>query len=518
MFDANLPKRSGDSFKICVTMSGNVASNGYYNSLLLRQSDQIVLPILPVADGLQHAFSQPAWENFDLTEREIGTLVSPRWDSHHAHFNNCGVSYRSLSSELSALVRAKTESVTSVDKQDVQVSPETSTALTKIARQIFRVSPMREIGLLIFQVTDPLVQWFRLHGPIRKLTKNLVLMRRSHVTDFPNPQKPTPFGPGCVNWIHVSIGATRYPSRALRSKHLRHVLLEHGTIRWSHAPGSDFPDAQLRKRYKASLRNADHVWVTNLDQRTLDLAQSVCHEKWSALPHPYLLDPNAPYVPDAGFRETLLQLTNSEFVILSGSSLNLTGDQNKGIGVLLDAMSVIRNEMRLPVGLILVEWGNDIEAVRELCRTMHLETAVSFIPPMSRVRLMKSMAASDLVSDQFHFDAFGALSLRAWEQGMPVISRPISSYAATLIGMAPPVIGAASAEDVISGVASEFYSFESAGRSAYLERHLARSRGWFLDRHHHKISQKMQLQRYAELHLPHRPSALPDLWAQTSSK
>lgn len=494
------PKVTGH--EIVVTMSGNVASNGYFNSLLLSDLQELHLPIRPTGDTLRHAFSQPSWELDDLTLNDIGSIDAPMWSSTSAKKNSLYVSDRSFSGELFDYAKThKRRRPFAVPRQ-------------RTRRPARRKNPLSQrLNRFLGSVIDPVLQWLILRLLVNKLTLSTATETHQPTTDatysLPNARRSE-------KWIHISIGPTRYPPSALQSHRLRHVLIEHGTLRWSHEHGSDRLDKQLRRRFRTSVHEADHLWVTNLDHRTLELATTYCEGRWSAFPHPYRVDSQAPYQPDLGTRESLQRATRSDFLILSGSSLNLKGGQYKGVHMLLDAMKTLRHDLRLPVGLILVDWGQDAGAVRELCRISALTECVTFIPPMSRIRLMKTMAACDLISDQFSLDAFGALSLRAWEQGMPILSRPISSFAATLIGARPPVVGASSFDEIVSGVDGQFRNFNTLGRSKYLQEHCAQSRNWFLARHHHTISQKMQLQRYRELFLHDRPPAMTDLWARTT--
>lgn len=522
-------KHMNSTTDFSVTHSGNIASNGYYNDRLLRQLKHIELPLRPTSNYLRHAFSQPAWELLDLDQSDIVSIDDPVWKPEHRLTNYHAVSPRSFVGELATLIGRKDR--TSVVAEGPQVrtandsspsavfGPRTESQLAlrllgirKVLSRFLTPAQRRTVRTIAVFI-DPIFQSLILTLLIRFLG-----LCTSHLLSW--PQKLTKNRPNgrCAlhsNWIHISIGPTRYSSRAFAGKRVKHVLIEHGTLRWSHSPGSDNWDQDLRNRFKASCSTADHIWITNLDARTLELASTYCRERWSAFPHPYVVDPLAPYEPEVGARNWYRELTNADYLVLSGSSLNLRGDQNKGTQVLLDAISVIRHDLKLPIGFIFVAWGVDVTAVKSYCRENRLDDYIHFAQPMSRIRLMKTMASCDLVSDQFHLDAFGSFSLRAWEQGMPIMSRPISSYAASLIGDRPPVVAASSTIEIVEAVSTQYLLQTRIGRQPYLTSHAQESRSWFLKRHHHILSQQMQTQRYSELLMNQRPPALPDLWSRT---
>ena len=513
-----------------VTQSGNVASNGYYNDRLLRQLSYIQLPLRPTSNHVRHAFSQPAWELLDLDKSDIVSIDDPVWKPDHVLTNSHVVSPRGFVRELASLIRknyansaAESQRVATENDSPSLAAPRpaadsrfvsiflsgTRSVFSRFLIALARRRRVRTVAAFI----DPLIQTLALAFLIRYLgsCKEQPLSRPQKLTKIQSSGR-------CAlhpKWVHISIGPTRYSSRAFVSKRVRHVLIEHGTIRWSHSPGSDKWDQNLRNRFKVSCSTADHVWITNLDARTLEIASTYCRDRWSAFPHPYVVDPLAPYEPEVGARTRYRDLTNADFLVLSGSSLNLRGDQNKGTQVLLDAISVIRHDLNLPIGFIFVEWGSDVTAVKSYCQKNRLNDYIHFVQPMSRIRLMKTMVSCDLVSDQFHLDAFGSFSLRAWEQGMPIVSRPISSYAASLIGDRPPVVAASSTMEVVEALSTQYLLQSRIGRQQYLTDHAQASRSWFLSRHHHILSQQMQTQRYSELFLNQRPAALPDLWSRT---
>ena len=498
--------------KLLITICGNVANNGFFNHLLLNGiNDETVAP-RPATQNLVHAFSQPAWELHDLDLSDIGSLDDPNWDRVNSELNNKFVVRGGLPQLLKWLL-VTTRKPHEMNRSETR--PSDSVRSTTLGPQLLSrfKTGISSLKVRFAHDLSELVKSQRwIYSGVRTVAALLDPIVQSLLVTFliwRIKQRDA-----IKSWVHVSIGPTRYSSQSVQKRDVLHVLLEHGTLRWSHSISSDRWDRQLRSRFRKSCALADHVWVTNLDLRSLELANEYCQGRWSALPHPYVCDPHAPYEPCNQEREHLLQRTKSDFLVLSASSLNLSGDQNKGTQHLLKAIIEIRSGLRLPIGFVFVEWGRDVQVVKDFCRSHGLQDFVTFIPPMSRIRLMRTMAACDLVADQFHLDAFGALSLRAWEQGMPVISRPISEYAVSLIGLRPPTIPLEELTGIAEAITDQFKLFDSDGRTNYSQTHRSKSRTWFLATHQDQLSQHLQLTRYHELLQPDRPPAAPDVWAR----
>lgn len=526
-----------------VTHSGTIAGNGFFNHILLSSDECVELPLLPTSNGLIHALSQPAWEICDTDADAVGSLHEPRWTAVQAEVNRRMVSQEQfpvyLRRNLSTKKRRR------ILRADIPFYEE---CIATDGRCVFlappMISPKRASNHLrpVFKRTAEIVR-----GSIQRTTKGLSIARSRAVSKLIRmlegqsfPKRAVRFAARIIRrnfvsvlwstswnvdrklarksrgcrfatrprpdahlfagpWVHISLGAIQSPPPASQRHHMKHVLIEHGTIRWSADPPLDGADARARNLYAEQCRTADHIWVTNLDAHTLELVEAYAPNRWSVLPHPYVLDPNAPYDEDARVRTNLLSSTDSEFLVLSASSMSLGGDQNKGTEKLIEAMSLLRREMGLPVGFLMVEWGRDIDRVKDLCSESGLTRHIQFVKPLSRVRMQRTMAACDALADQFHYEAFGALSIRAWEQGMAVISRSISHKARTLIGEIPPVWDASSSKEIAQAIKDLFHQQLEIGRVPYKEYHLNTSRGWLMRRHHHGITRRLQLDRYQQM-------------------
>lgn len=540
-----------------MTHSGTIAGNGFFNHLLLSTDPRVELPLLPTSNGLIHALSQPAWETCDTNSDEIRNLHEPIWTSLQSEVNRRMVSpeqfpvylarnlsvrrrlripkadlgfYEECVATNGAAVNSAVPDQTAVthhpdagDQGDLvgtvprRKPPAAERLASSRARWTARSvrflegssSPKRAARFAARNLRRLFVSflWSTKWDVERRLKRRRIITLLSGRGS--GDRAPLLFR---APWFHISLGAIQAPPPAQQRKFMSHVLIEHGTIRWSADPPLDSADSQARKAYAEQCRNADHIWVTNLDTRTLELVEEYAPDRWSVLPHPYVLDPNAPYDEDVRLRANLLSDTDSEFLVLSASSMSLTGDQNKGTGKLVEAMTVLRRDFGLPIGFLMVEWGTDIDRVKRLCAESGVIENIAFVKPMSRIRMQKTMAACDVLADQFHYEAFGALSIRAWEQGMAVVSRRVSHDARPLMGEIPPVSDASTSEEIARAISDLFRRQLEVGRTAYKEQHLRASRGWLVRRHHHGITRQLQLDRYQQM-LGRTPTAAnPGAW------
>jgi glycosyltransferase involved in cell wall biosynthesis len=282
-------------------------------------------------------------------------------------------------------------------------------------------------------------------------------------------------------------------------------LLEHGTLRWTR---NFLPEHQAAAtEYRQKIERADMLLVTNLDEETLAIAEGIASTHWIAFPHPYDFNPRAPYPRAAALREEVLAATKSRYLILSPASINWRGDHNKGTDVGLRAFAELRRQ-GLQVGLVLAEWGRDLESAREFLQSNGLERYVHFTPLLSRFGLQKMMAACDVVWDQFGLDAFGALALRAMEQRVALVSKAIGPKAEQLIGKSPPYVNAHDVDSL--ALATEALVFASA--SELRDRVEAQHR-WMIKKHHPALTAELAMRSFDYvLNAGPRPGA--DEWSR----
>ncbi|MFM9975746.1 MAG: glycosyltransferase [Beijerinckiaceae bacterium] len=103
--------------------------------------------------------------------------------------------------------------------------------------------------------------------------------------------------------------------------------------------------------------------------------------------------------------------------------------------------------------IILVEWGQDVVASKQLIHALGLDQAVRWVPPMGKQDLWRAYCFSHAVLDQFVLPALGGVGFETLALGCRLISRTDPPTLAGFFGASPPVLPAASIDDVAASLA-----------------------------------------------------------------
>lgn len=454
---------------------GNTANNAFHNALLMSEytgwSSQLPIQML----GLNHGISAPAWEVCEFTTPNAEWVAKPDWKifPEAAQIN---AKYSDLQvSEIKAVGSSNGDTSNSA----FSIRNFLESTKTSIGRQI-------------------------VHSPLHN-SFNSFLVKRSI-------RKAPEYKIGAQD-VSVLYGADSLlkmrPPRPLD----RVVTLEHGTVRWI-ADGAR-EDAEWRLLYRKQVQKTRHLWVTNLDPRTLEIAEDVMPGRWTALPHPFMFSTEVPFQTNHNVRSELLESTKSEFLILLASSQNWSKHHDKGSKKALNSFIQLRRQ-GLPVGLVAAEWGLQLQESKDFLASSGLSQYVRWVSPMGRFELQRMMANVDVVWDQFGLDAFGALALRSLEQGAPLISRGLTSEGAALIGSQIPWMTAESEEEIVSHTNQLFVNMQNEGRSAVLQSIHDNSRSWLHKFHSPRITANLQNQLYSAFINNNSAISMPnDAWAKS---
>lgn len=434
---------------------GNTANNAYHNVLLLERYAGIESELPIRMFGLQHAISAPAWEGVDFQVPNTAWVAQPDW---------------SVFSEAVA-VNTHYSDMEPPSGSDVEPSsPAGGDRLTRL------VSAART----------------RLFGPLRgrRWAEPLIdlrdrqLLAKRPVLSEPDDQINLLYGSG-------SLFVSQIPRQASRT-----VCLEHGTIRWI-ADGSRGEKA-FRQEYRRQVQQSMHLWVTNLDPRTLEVAEDVAPGRWSAFPHPFMPDPRVPFAESLPRRRELLRQTGSEFLVLLPASQNWSPHHDKGSMTALLAFVELRRK-RVDVGLVAAEWGQQVAESKAFLERAGVGANVVWMPPMARFPLQRMMANVDVVWDQFGLDGFGALALRTIEQGTPLVSRGLAPVGEQFIGGPVPWRAAAKTDEIVRETTEVLEEMGRRRRDTVITETRTRYRAWLFDRHSPTLTAALQRDRYAEI-------------------
>lgn len=453
---------------------GNTANNAFHNALVLREFADIesILPIQMF--GLDHGMSAPAWEVVDFHVPTAEWVPQPDWASVPEAVE--------LNSRYSDIQPPATEEPTSLP--------------AGYAAPNFLPGFRRALNAYLGPK-----RWARPLVDLR--TRQAIAKRQPLVT----PERTVDILYGADSLMRCAVPPANAPV----------VSVEHGTVRWAGATSSD--QLLLRDAYRKQLRATRHLWVTNLDPRSLEVAEEIMPGRWAAFPHPFMFDPRVPFDGDPRTRAALLSKTKASHLILLPSSQNWSAGHDKGSIKALNAFIELRRS-GADVGMVAVEWGLQLAESKALLADAGVAGGVVWVPPMARLGLQRMMADVDVVWDQFGLDAFGALALRATEQGTPLVSRGLTKEGEALIGASVPWSQAISAEDIVAQTTHVLDEMADKGREAVIAATRTRYREWLLTHHSPRVTAALQLELYPRLLAgSHRDGDLPtNRWATMNAE
>ncbi|MBY0437706.1 MAG: glycosyltransferase, partial [Burkholderiales bacterium] len=267
----------------------------------------------------------------------------------------------------------------------------------------------------------------------------------------------------------------------------RYFAFEHGTLR--HLPLQRDVEGRVTC---LGYRFAEHVFVTNLD----------CHQnagwlapgRFSLINHPMDEDQALSILGHERLRAELCQALDSDALLFFPTRHDWvpgTGYADKANDLFLDAFVQLRKEGRR-IGLILCEWGANVEQSKALLSRSGFASHVQWTPPMAIVRFLRTCRASDCVVDQFKLGAMGGISVRAMMAGVPVISYLDEREVLRHYPEMPPIVNCRSTEEIVDRIRD---LLDQPEERAHLG---ADSRAW-IDRYHAKrTALNTQVRRYRD--------------------
>jgi glycosyltransferase involved in cell wall biosynthesis len=460
--------------------------------MILSDSRQVTVTARTSQAGIRHAFSQPAWDIFP--ELNLTDVNSPDWGQEELRAN------RHYSSRFKYPISLFTKR--KLDFSSINYSKMLETYALSHPYQFPKSFSIAEIKSQSTpeEILESSAKMFRAAASLKEFIEQCQLTVGESCQLLSNSD------------IHITFGNAVPHISNRQQRRLISVVVEHGQMRWI----KDGPVAATKHRtdFFNLCKNSQHIWVTNVDRRSLEIAEELFPSKWSLIPHPYVLDDLAPYVDAPSHRDTLCELLDTEFLLFSPSSISLGGDQQKGTDKLLKALAKLRYEDGLRVGAIFVNWGRNVHDACALIEDLGISDQCRFVNPLTRVALQTFMSNFDLISDQFDYDAFGSLTIRALEQGMPLLSKAISDEAGILMGRKPPVIPAATIDEIQNQIRLLASEQQKRGREEVLSHYRIKGRDWVLGRHHQSFTRQLQIERYEQLLSGQVPAASPGRWGE----
>ena len=243
-----------------------------------------------------------------------------------------------------------------------------------------------------------------------------------------------------------------------------YVAYEHGTLR-------DFTkgDQPLHRLTAFAYRNAAHTFVTNGD--CLQYAKDLEIESFGAMIHPVDIEQHR-----SDFRDEAVEIRrryNAEVLLVCPLRHDWAV---KGTDVHLRALPLICRSIGKRVVLVTAFWGSQLEESKHLIEQLGCQSNVVWVPPMSRMAMIKLMQAADVVLDQIALPHFGATAPQAIATGVPVISSYRPESTSWIVAEPAPILPAFTPDEVAAAVSK---ALDPAWRDEYKER----ARNW-TDKYH----------------------------------
>jgi len=423
-----------------VTHLGNTANNAYYNAITLESELGIPSSSKIIEFGLTHAMSAPAWEEVDFEVPSLEWVNTPSW-----------------------------EDIPNADTANSALLQFPASWMVRI-RRTFK-------GSFLWKGLQPI--WRRANARTRRSIRIAAVLVLVLAGARPPRFRPRDI-PGNATIVYGANFLLKV--RLPRRRKVMLIALEHGTARWALSASADWVERFIKRLYRREIRKCEFALVTNIDPESIKAVRQLWGDNWAAVPHPYIPNPETPYVTDSELRKELLLSTESDFLIFLGASHNWSALHDKGTYSALEAFRKLR-EKGIRVGLVTLDWGLQVTESRTFFSQHGLSDYVQWRLPQPRRGLQRLGGACDVSWNQFAYCAIGAFDLRMLEQGVPHVSRGLDSLGVELVGSREPWYAAASADEIVTQTSCVISDIEERGREEVLIDHAKRYREW-VQRHH----------------------------------
>ena len=265
-----------------------------------------------------------------------------------------------------------------------------------------------------------------------------------------------------------------------------YAAYEHGTLR-----EIPFEDTAQGRLCALSYAEAAAVFITNIDNVEAARRLGLTEDRIVCLPHAVDSERLRRYV---GSNPTLRPPADVVRIFAPSRQDWVDGDPSwtKGNDRLFRAFRRVL-ETEAHCRLMLIEWGRDLQASRDLIHELDLDEHVEWIPTLRKQALWAEFLGSHVVADQFVLPAFGSVTFEALALGRRVITSLDTSSARAFFGESPPVL-AASTSDEIEGALLRILEDpdDSAGLSSA-------GSDWFFARHGSKRILSLEIEAYRKI-------------------
>jgi glycosyltransferase involved in cell wall biosynthesis len=98
--------------------------------------------------------------------------------------------------------------------------------------------------------------------------------------------------------------------------------------------------------------------------------------------------------------------------------------------------------------LVMIAWGRDLEATRDLIKSLGVDGKIRWLDPMRKQDLWRTYLSCHAVLDQFVLPSFGGVTFEALALGCRVITNVDFGAAERFFSKAPPIYSASSEAEI----------------------------------------------------------------------
>jgi glycosyltransferase involved in cell wall biosynthesis len=429
---------------------GNIANNAFNNARIQRQYG---IDAYVIAYENYHIMACPEWEEATF-EGDLGDPFFPDWTKvdlagyERPHWFASGPLHlccKMIEADVGG--RADTAEQLRLELKRVREAECLQTyrsflirqarrlrrRLTRLSREWRETADVAlEAVLLRPKKSDPN------HLRLSEIWKKARTSHRSVPTarDFSGYRARVPYLKGLFGYFDVIQGYSTDGAWPLLAEH-PYIAYEHGTLR-----AIPFANDLTGRLAATVFLGADHVFVTNLDCMEAGERLGIPADRFSPLPHAF--DEKRL----VGFRHShrgirppddrviFFHPARQDWRVADPSMI-------KGNDRLVRAFARI-SRTHSSARLVMIAWGRDLDATRDLIKSLGIEGKIQWLDPMRKQDLWRAYLSSHAVLDQFVLPSFGGVTFEALALGCRVITNVDFEAAERFFSKAPPIYSASS--------------------------------------------------------------------------
>ena len=224
-----------------------------------------------------------------------------------------------------------------------------------------------------------------------------------------------------------------------------YIAYEHGTIR-----EIPFQDDQIGRLSKRAYLAAPAVFITNVDNIKAADRMGLTEEQRYYLPHAFDCRKLLDYAKKCDIK---FNPDGPTQIFMPSRQHWVDGDPNwaKGNDNVIRATKILKDQGYKPQ-VVFIEWGNDVDASKELIKELDVEDLINWSPMLNKQQLWEMYIQSTAVIDQFLLPGISGVSFEAMTLGIPVITHDEGDLNERFFGKAPPLLAASNPEQVATQI------------------------------------------------------------------